>query len=216
MTDFQPQCFFSSQTLPKTHWTRELSAFVKLLRPKLELRQQSYQYSELVIKPPSFLPAVFKPLPYWHAMSFSIYHQTSPSVTSMSKCPQAVTKPGSHQSSLKNITNSVRQSMQWSVSCPIKTIWTKCLFHGSRVKWTRDIVGGGQSSTFLSPLSIGFGIVDSAIYSFLILESKHLQSLLDLQKPCEPRRIWSDLNGVLPLSLIFRKFRPLHAAVQDL
>ena len=139
MTDFQPQCFFSSQTLPKTHWTRELSAFVKLLRPKLELRQQSYQYSELVIKPPSFLPAVFKPLPYWHAMSFSIYHQTSPSVTSMSNCPQAVTKPGSHQSSLKNITNSVRQSMQWSVSCPIKTILNKMF-----ISWIKSEMNKGH------------------------------------------------------------------------
>ena len=54
------------------------------------------------------------------------------------------------------------------------------------------------------PVDIFFGIVDSAIYSFVILESKDLQSLLDLQKPCEPHRIRSDLNVGLLLSLIFR------------
>ena len=62
------------------------------------------------------------------------------------------------------------------------------------------------------PVDIFFGIVDSAIYSFVILESKDLQSLLDLQKPCEPHRIRSDP----PLSLTFRKFHPLYATVQDL
>ena len=86
----------------------------------------------------------------------------------------------------------------------------KFFFNKMFISWIKSEMNKGHccwwSFTFF------FVLMDFAIYSFVILESKDLQSLLDLQKPCEPHRIRSDL----PLSLTFRKFHPLYATVQDL